>query len=62
MEQQVNINVYRVYVERPPELTGANLTEILLCGATNKSSVGIIEKTAPKSPIKYWILTVSICI
>ena len=45
MEQQVNINVYRVYVERPSELTDANLTEILLCGAANKSSVGIIEKT-----------------
>ena len=25
MEQQVNINVYRVYVERPSELTDANL-------------------------------------
>lgn len=49
MEQQVNINVYRVYVERPPELTDANLTEILLCGVTSNSSiVGISDKNGVK--------------
>ena len=38
LEQQVNINVYRIYVERPIELTHLNLTEILLYGATNTAT------------------------
>lgn len=38
LEQQVNINVYRIYVERPIELIHSNLTEILLYGGTNTAT------------------------
>ena len=32
LEQQININVYRIYIERPYELINTNLTELLLYG------------------------------
>ena len=32
LEQQININVYRIYIERPHELINTNLTELLLYG------------------------------